>query len=80
MEPRKGLGVMTMRHFLFYLGVAGLIGITIGLLAWIFDWSNGLSFAVAVVACTISFVMSVRESLFEGFRRSASRQRRSRHA
>ncbi len=71
---------MTMRHFLFYMGVAAAIGVAIGIAKAGLGWSNGLTFAVAVVAGTISSTMAVRESLFEGFRRPVDKHRHSRHA
>jgi uncharacterized membrane protein YhiD involved in acid resistance len=54
----------TLRHFLFYMAVAAVLGAVIGVTRVVMDWSDGLTFAVAVVAGTISSTIAVREDLF----------------
>lgn len=55
----------TPRHFFFYLGVAAALGAVVGTAKSLLDWSDGLTFAVGIVAATISCTMGVREDLFE---------------
>lgn len=56
--------IYTPRHWLFYAGIFSAVGATVGMAAVTFDWSNGLAFAIGVVACTITSVMALREDLF----------------
>jgi hypothetical protein len=66
----------TLRHFFFYLGVAALLGATVGTAKSLLDWSDGLTFAVGIVAATISCTMGVREDLFERPRQSQEQRSR----
>jgi hypothetical protein len=65
MPKRTDKKMYTLRHFFFYLGVAALLGGGVGTAKSLLGWSNGLTFAVGIVAATISCTMAVREDLFE---------------
>jgi hypothetical protein len=78
MSDHKTKKMHTMRHFLFYIGVACALGALIGVAHSLMDWSNGLTFAVAVAAGTISCTLALREDLFESPR--AARERRDQRA
>jgi uncharacterized membrane protein YhiD involved in acid resistance len=56
--------VFTLRHFLFYMGVAAVLGVAIGAARILMGWSDGLTFSVALVAGTVAATMAVREDLF----------------
>lgn len=71
---------MSMRHFFFYIGIACVSGALIGVAVKVMSWSDGVTFAVGVIVATAIATMAVRESLFEGFRRPAHKQRHGRHA
>jgi hypothetical protein len=74
MKESRPLKMYTLRHFLFYMGVAGVIGLAIAVATAIFDWSDGLTFGVAVVAGTISCTFAVREGLFGSSSHSGHRR------
>lgn len=76
-QAHQSLKMYTLRHFLFYMGVAALLGIAIGVAKNTLGWSDGLTFAVAVVAGTVSCTMAVREGLFAPSRRPGQRRRRT---
>lgn len=71
--------MLTLRHFLFYMGLACAAGAIIGAAARIMDWSTGLVYAVALPACTLIVIIALREGLFGPARRS-EQQQRGRHA
>lgn len=70
MRSDQNLKMYTLRHFLFHMGVAGVIGLAIGVAKGEFGWSDGLTFGVAVAALTIASTFAVREGLFGSSRRS----------
>jgi hypothetical protein len=67
-----------LRHLLFYVGVISVLGISIGVAHSIFGWSSGLTFAVAVLAGTISCTLALRDDLFAPA--SSTRHRSKRRA
>jgi thiamine monophosphate kinase len=77
MPGHKNKKMYTLRHFFFYLGVAAVLGAAVGAAKSLLDWSDGLTFAVGIVAATISCTMAVREDLFAPPRHS--RERRNHH-
>jgi hypothetical protein len=78
MRPHPDKKIYTLRHFLFYLGVAMLFGALTGAAKELLHWSNGLAFAVGLIAGTIIATMALREDLFEPH--PQSRERRGRRA
>jgi uncharacterized membrane protein YhiD involved in acid resistance len=78
MSGHNNKKMYTLRHFFFYLCVAAVLGGAVGTAKSLLDWSDGLTFAVGIVAATISCTMGVREDLFE--RPRQSRERRNRRA
>jgi putative flippase GtrA len=74
MRPHPDKKIYTLRHFLFYLGVAMLFGALTGAAKELLHLSNGLAFAVGLVAGTIIATMALREDLFERPHPSASRK------
>lgn len=65
MRPHPDKKIYSLKHFLFYLGVAMVCGALIGAAKEVLHWSNGLTFAVGLVAGTIIATMALREDLFE---------------
>jgi hypothetical protein len=56
--------MLTLRHFLFYMGLACLDGAIIGAAAGLIDWSTGLVYAVGLSTGVIIVLAAVREGLF----------------
>ena len=79
MQPRQDLKMYTLRHFLFYMGVAALAGAVIGTASRTMDWSIGLIYGVGLSAGTVIAVFALRESLF-GPPRHPGEPRHRRHA
>jgi putative flippase GtrA len=75
MPKHKDKKMYTLRHFFFYLGVAAALGAAVGTAKGLLGWSDGLTFAIGIVAATVSCTMGVREDLFE--RPRHTRQQRS---
>lgn len=65
MRPHPDKKIYTLRHFLFYLGMAMFFGALTGAAKELLHWSNGLAFAVGLLAGTIIATMALREDLFE---------------
>jgi len=65
MQPHQDKKIYTLKHFLFYLGVAMVFGALTGAAKEVLHWSNGLTFGVGLVAGTIIATMALREDLFE---------------
>lgn len=76
MQTRPKAKVFTLRHFLFYMGVAAVLGVIVAVAQNIMHWSDGLTFAVLVVSFTISATWALREDLFAPTRRSAKQRTR----
>jgi hypothetical protein len=76
MSAHNNKKMYTLRHFFFYLGVAAALGAVVGTAKSLLDWSDGLTFAVGIVAATISCTMGVREDLFERPRQPREQHRR----
>jgi hypothetical protein len=74
MRSDQNLKMYTPRHFLFHMGIAGIVGLAIGVAKGQFGWGDGLTFGVAVVAMTIASTFAVREGLFGPSRRSDRRR------
>jgi len=70
--------MLTLRHFLFYMGLSCLGGTIIGAASGIMDWSSGLVYAVGLPTALIIGLASIRESLFAPAQRHAQ-QRHGRH-
>jgi hypothetical protein len=68
--------ILTMRHFLFYMGMACLATIVVWGVSEVLGWSNGLTVAVLVVVETLVSLVALRESLFAPAARSSSGQSR----
>jgi hypothetical protein len=79
MKPRDDLKIYTLRHFLFYMGIAGVTSTVIWAASEILDWSYGLSVAVLLVAGLIVPMVALRESLFAPAQRP-NQQRHGPHA
>ncbi len=79
MKPRTEMKILTMRHFLFYMGMACLAAVLVLAATELLSWSNGLSFAVLVVVETLVSLVALRESLFAPARRPGGGQH-SHHA
>jgi uncharacterized membrane protein len=73
MSNRRDTKIYTLRHWLFYAGVIVILGITIGVAHSVMEWSDGLTFAVALVAGTIACMMALREDLLAPPRHSRER-------
>lgn len=67
--------MLTLRHFLFYMGLACAAGAIIGTAARIMDWSTGLIYAVTLPVCTLIVIAALREGLFGPTRRPKQPQR-----
>jgi hypothetical protein len=65
MQRHRNKKIYTLRHFLFYMGVSMALGGLIGAAKAALDWSSGVTFAVGLVAGTITATMALREDLFE---------------
>jgi uncharacterized membrane protein len=65
MPEHQNRKIYSLRHWLFYAGVIFVLGTSIGAARSIFDWSDGLTFAVGIVAGMIACTMALREDLFE---------------
>jgi putative flippase GtrA len=65
MRPHANKKIYSLRHFLFYLGLAMVGGALTGALKAILHWSNGLTFVVGLVAATIIATLALREDMFE---------------
>ncbi len=69
----------TLRHFLFYMGMAALAGAVVGAAANVMGWSVGLIYGVGLPICAAIVMVALRESLF-GPPRHSSEPNRRRHA
>ena len=65
MPHRSDSKIYTIRHWLFYGAVITVLGTAIGAAHSVLGWSDGLTFAVGIVAGTITCTMALREDLFE---------------
>jgi hypothetical protein len=65
MRPHPDKKIYTLRHFFFYLGVAMFFGALTGAGKELLHLSNGLAFAVGLIAGTTIATMALREDLFE---------------
>jgi hypothetical protein len=75
MKPHEDLKMYTLRHFLFYIGAAAVMGAVVGAASGLLGWSNGLTYGVGLTGALIVGTMAVREGLFgpsQPARRSAS--------
>lgn len=70
MKPRDDLKIYTLRHFLFYMGMAALAGAVIGAAANVMDWSVGLIYGVSLPIGAVIVMVALRKSLFGPPRRS----------
>jgi hypothetical protein len=66
--------ILTMRHFLFYMGMACVATVIVWGASEVLSWSNGLTVAVLVVVETLVSVVALRESLFAPATRSGDGQ------
>jgi hypothetical protein len=66
--------MLTLRHFLFYMGVACAAGAIVGAVAGLMDWSTGLIYAVGLPTGIVIVLAAVREGLF-----TSAGQRDQRH-
>jgi len=73
------LKMYTLRHFLFYMGVAATAGAVIGTLSGLMDWSIGLTYLAGLSSGTAIVLAAMRKGLFGPSRRSDGR-RHHRHA
>jgi len=71
--------MLTLRHFLFYMGLACAAGAIIGVASGLMEWSTGLVYAVGLSTGTLIVIAALRESLFAPVERP-NRPRHSRHA
>lgn len=78
MKPHSEMKILTMRHFLFYMGVACIAAMLVLAATELLSWSNGLSFAALVVVETLVSLFALRESLFAPATRPGGGQ--SRHS
>lgn len=76
MNPRAEMKILTMRHFLFYMGMACVATVAVWGASEVLSWSNGLTVAVLVVVETLVSLVALRESLFAPATRPPSRQSR----
>jgi hypothetical protein len=63
MNPRD-LKIYTLRHFLFYMGVACIASTLVWATSEALAWSYNLSVAVLFVAGVVVCLLALRESLF----------------
>lgn len=63
MHP-SDLKIYTLRHFLFYMGVACVASTLVWAASELLSWSYGLSVAVLFVAGVAVCLTALRESLF----------------
>ena len=68
-----------MRRFLACIGTSCLLGAIFGLVGGLMNWSDGVAFAVLIVAGTITAAVTLHENPFEGFRSPSARWRQTRH-
>lgn len=71
--------ILTMRHFLFYMGMACVATVVVWGASEVLSWSNGLTVAALVVIETLVSLFALRESLFAPARRPGGGQH-SHHA
>lgn len=79
MKPAEKLKMYTLKHFLFYMGIAALAGAVIGALANAMAWGNGLIFGVGLFVGLLIVIIAMREGLFGVSTRRGDRARQ-RHA
>jgi hypothetical protein len=78
MPDHRDSKIYSLRHWLFYTGVIVVLGTAIGAAHSIFEWSDGLTFAVGAVVGTITCIMSLCDDLFAPPRQPGpSRDRRA---
>ena len=75
MQEQQKPKISTLRHFLFYMGMAALMGAIIGVVSRTMSWSSGLTFAAAVVGGTALCTFAVRKGLFPHSKQSQSSRR-----
>jgi fatty acid desaturase len=78
MESGKGMNVISMRRFLACIGVSCVLGAISGFAGGLMNWSDGVAFAVLLVAGTITAMVTLHENLFQGLRPPRGMRRRSR--
>ena len=76
MKPHAEMKILTMRHFLFYMGMACVATIVVWGASEVLDWSNSLTVAVLVVVETLVSLFALRESLFAPATRRGGGQHR----
>jgi hypothetical protein len=67
--------IYTLRHFFFYMSLAGFAGVLVAIVSEALSWSHGLSFAALFVAGLIVSTTALREDLFVPARRSDHHRR-----
>ena len=80
MEHHADMKMLTLRHFLFYIGLAALVGAGVGAAAGLMDWSIGLVYVVGLPAGILVFLAAVRESFNAPVRSASGQRRHGRHA
>jgi VanZ family protein len=80
MDSRTKTKIYSLRHFFFYMGLAGLAGILVAIVSEALNWSHGLSFAALFVAGLIVSTMTLREDLFAPSRHTKAPRQGRRHA
>lgn len=73
MKPNEDMKMkmLTLRHFLFYMGLACLGGAIVGAVSNLMDWSAELVYAVGIPIALVIGFMSIQEGLFAPTRRLA---------
>jgi len=79
MKTTETLKMYTLKHFLFYMGLAAIAGAVIGALANATAWSDGLIYAAGLLIGLAISAIAMREGLF-GVSRNRRRAARRRHA
>jgi hypothetical protein len=64
MKPSNELKMYTLRHFLFYMGVAAVLGVVVSAAGEVLGWSNGLTFGALLTAGLVVSTAAMREGLF----------------
>jgi hypothetical protein len=77
MPSRRDSKIYSFRHWLFYVGVIIALGTAIGAAHSVLGWSDGLTFAIGIVAGTITCTMALREDMFGPPSQSHTRDRRA---
>ena len=69
----------TLRHFLFYMGIAAFAGALVGIAANITMWSDGLIYGIGLFIGLVISATAMREGLF-GASARREQERHRRHA